>query len=69
MDCGRGHRITHEFEDDYGHVHRQYEWEPACKWKPLTTFRDQCTVCGKIFQYPNSNGYPEDNVKDQTHGR
>lgn len=40
------------------------EWVPACRWRPLTTFRDECTLCSKVFVYPNSNGYPEEEIRD-----
>jgi hypothetical protein len=63
-DCNRGQWLTHEEEDDYGHIHTQREWISTCRWKPVTTFRDECTVCGKVFSYPNSNGWPDEKVKE-----
>ena len=59
-ECNRGHWKTHEEEDDYGHTYTTREWVPSCQWKPVTTFRDECTLCGRVFNYPNSNGYPEE---------
>lgn len=63
-DCNRGQWLIREEEDDYGHIHKRHEWISTCHWKSLTTFRDECTVCGKVFVYPNSNGYADEKIKE-----
>lgn len=62
-DCGRGYYISHNEENDLGQIYTRKEWVSSCEWKPITTFLDKCSKCGKTFSYPNSNNYSEQEIK------
>lgn len=68
-DCGRGYWTEQSWEDDYGHVYTEREWVSACRWTAVTTFRDECTLCGKVFRYPNTHEYPEARIEPSEKGK
>ncbi|CAB4130635.1 hypothetical protein UFOVP132_3 [uncultured Caudovirales phage] len=51
MDCDHGHWEEETWEDDHGRIHTSREWISACKLIFLTTLKDKCTVCEKVFVY------------------